>query len=405
MMGHARHRGRVVVVGASAAGLSAVETLRKDGYAGELTVVGAETRRPYQRPPLSKQVLAGTWTEDRTFLRTESEISGLDASWKLGVSAISLDPPNRQVHLSDSSVVEYDGLVIATGVSPRRLAAGHELTGVHVMRTIDDTRAIRDELTAGRRLVIVGAGFLGCEVAAVARKAGMRVSLVDPLPGPMVRQLGTDLAGHVAALHKARGTHLRFGIGVSAVHGSGGRVAEVELTDGTTLDTDVVLVAIGSTPNTDWLTESGLSLTNGVDGDQFCRAAPDIVAAGDVASWHHSGFRRRMRVEHQTNALEQGAAAARSLLEADPEPFAPIPFFWSDQYDVKIQVYGAPHDLATTSIVRGDPSEGRFAVAYRHEGRLTAVLTWNLPREAIGLREELVTELAASERAVVRNNL
>ena len=397
MMERITQRSRIVVVGASAAGLSTVETLRREGFQGAITIVGAEAHLPYKRPPLSKQVLAGSWAESRAFLRNETEIEALNASWRLGVSAVSLDRVNRHVDLSDGSTVGYDGLVIATGVSPRRLATGHELAGVHVLRTLDDARAIGSELAAGRRLVIVGAGFLGCEVAAVARKAELHVDLIDPLPAPMVRQLGADVASHVSALHGANGVTTHFGAGVAALHGHDGRVSQVELTDGSTLGADLVLIAIGSTANTEWLTRSGLSLADGVDCDAFCRAATNIVAAGDVASWHHRGFGRRMRLEHQTNALEQGAAAARALLHRDAEPFVPIPFFWSDQYDVKIQAYGAPHESATTSIVRGDPAAGRFALTYRDQGRLVAVLTWNMPREAIGLREELVAEMTTAE--------
>ncbi|MEQ3549750.1 FAD/NAD(P)-binding oxidoreductase [Pseudonocardia nematodicida] len=392
-MRRAGRRGRIAVLGASAAGLAAAETLRTQGFDDELVIVGAEPHLPYKRPPLSKQVLDGRWAADRAFLRTAAEIEELDASWSLGVRAVGLDPAARRVTLSDRSVVEYDGLVIATGVSPRRLAHGHDLAGVQVLRTLEDAQAVGRELVAGRRLVIVGAGFLGCEVAAVARRSDVHVTLVDPLPAPMIRQLGSDIARHVAALHTSHGTEVRTGVGVRALTGVDGRVTTVELTDGSVLAADAVLVAIGSTPNVGWLAGSGLSLTDGVDCDARCRAGTDIVAAGDVASWEHPGFGRRMRVEHQTNALEQGAAAARSLLGTEAEDFAPVPFFWSDQYDVKLQVYGAPHESATKRIVRGDPAEGRFAATYQHDGRLVAVLTWNMPREALGLREQLVAEM------------
>lgn len=393
-MRQADRRGRIVVVGASTAGLAAAETLRQEGFDGELTIVGEEPHLPYRRPPLSKQVLAGSWDEDRAFVRSTPEIDRLDASWTLGVRAVALDPTSCRVSLSDHSRLPYEGLVIATGVAPRRLPGAHDLDGVHVLRTLGDTRLLRPELVAGRRLVVVGAGFLGCEVAAVARRTDVHVTVVDPLPAPMIRQLGAIVAGHVAALHREHGVDVRSGVGVHRLGGRDGRVTAVELTDGSTLPADVVLVAVGSTPATQWLAGSGLSLDDGVDCDAYCRATPDIVAAGDVASWHHADYGRRMRLEHQTNALEQGAAAARSLLHVDAEPFTPVPFFWSDQYDVKLQVYGAPHHEATTEVVRGDPADGRFAMTYRLAGRLVAVLTWNMPREALGLRAELVDELA-----------
>jgi len=399
MMQANRHLEKITIVGASTAGLSAAETLRREGFTGPLTLIGSETLPPYKRPPLSKQVLAGDWNEERAHLRKEEELKALGASWLLGASASSLDRSNRRVLLSDGSTVDYDGLIVATGVTPRRLSRSDDLSGVHLLRTVDDARRMRGEFGAGRRLVIVGAGFLGCEVAAVARRLGMEVSLVDPLSAPMILQLGPTVASEVESLHVQHGTRIYAGVGVASLHGDGGRLSEVRLTDGTTLPADLALVAIGSTPNVDWLHDTGLSLENGLDCDAYCRAAPDIVAAGDVASWEHTLFRRRVRLEHQTNALEQGTAAAQALLGLATEPFAPIPYFWSDQYDTKIQVYGIPHERAVTSVVRGEPGAGRFAATYHLDGRLVAVLTWNMPREVLGLREELLDSLTEQQNA------
>lgn len=397
MMQASRHPEKITIVGASTAGLSAAETLRREGFTGSLTLVGSEVHPPYKRPPLSKQILAGDWSEDRAHLRKEDDLKALGADWRLGTAASSLDRDNRRVLLTDGSAVDYEGLVVATGVSPRHLRTSGELSGVHLLRTLDDARQMRSQFLAGRRLVIVGAGFLGCEVAAVARRLGMDVSLVDPLRAPMVRQLGPTVAGEVESLHARNGTRLHVGVGVDALHGIDGRLSEVVLTDGTTLPADLALVAIGSTPNVDWLRDTGLSLENGLDCDAYCRAAPEIVAAGDVASWDHPLLGRRIRLEHQTNALEQGAAAARALLGVATEPFAPIPYFWSDQYDAKIQVYGMPHEQAVTSVVRGESGSGRFAAKYHLDGRLIAVLTWNMPREALGLREELHSSLTEQQ--------
>jgi 3-phenylpropionate/trans-cinnamate dioxygenase ferredoxin reductase component len=382
---------RVVVVGASAAGLAAAETLRSEGFEGNLTIVGAEPHLPYDRPPLSKQVLDGRWSRERAFLRPLTVLSSLGAHWLLGTPARLLDRARRRLLLADGTELPYDGLVIATGVSARRLP-GDDLAGVHVLRTLDDALAVRSELSAGNRMAIVGAGFLGCEVAAVARQLGLAVSLVDPLPGPMFRQLGPDVAACVAELHYHNGVSLRCGVGVERFAARRGRVTGLVLTDGSELDIDIVLVAVGSAPNTGWLDGSGLSLTDGVDCDEYCRAADRIVAAGDVASWRHVGLGKRIRVEHRTNAIEQGAAAARALLGIAISPFTPVPFFWSDQYDVKIQVHGVLDPSAEAVVVRGDPATGHFGLIYRQDKRSVAVLAWNMPRAALELREQLVAQ-------------
>jgi NADPH-dependent 2,4-dienoyl-CoA reductase/sulfur reductase-like enzyme len=288
--------------------------------------------------------------------------------------------------------VSFDGLVVATGVSPRRLAVGRGLDGVHVLKTLDDAIAIRSALTRSRRLVVVGAGFLGSEVAASAALAGLDVTLVDPLPVPMVRQLGPGVGAMVGEQHRKHGVTLRLGAGVHELAGDDGRVTGVVLDDGERIDADLVLMAIGSTPNVSWLENSGLAIGNGIECDEFCLAAPGIAAAGDAASWYHRGFSRRLRIEHRTNATEQGAAAARALL-GFRKPFEPVPYFWTDQYNVKIQVHGLAAGCTEWTVVRGNPREGRFAVAFRRDGRLQAILTWNMPRAAIELRAEIAAEL------------
>ncbi len=375
----------VVVVGASAAGLTAAEALRREGYAGKLTMIGAEKHFPYDRPPLSKQVLAGTWEADRVTLRQDDALSTLDAEWLLGTEATGLDVAARSVRLADGRVLDYDGLVIATGVTPRQLPFGHELAGVHTLRTRDDSLRLRADLVPGRNLVIVGAGFLGAETAAVARELGLTVTLVDPLPAPMIRQFGAEIGGALADLHAEHGVRLELNAGVAGLSGVGGRVSGVALTDGRTLPADVVLVAIGAVPNTGWLADTGLSLGNGVDCDEQCQAAPGIVAAGDVASWVHPDLGTRIRVEHRMNATEQGIAAANTLL-GNGKPFAPIPYFWTDQYDVKIQAYGTFPPDTELSIVDGSPSEGKFTAEYRRGDRIFGVLGWNMPKQTRALR-------------------
>ncbi|GAA0643493.1 FAD-dependent oxidoreductase [Kutzneria viridogrisea] len=376
----------VVVVGASAAGLTAAEALRREGYDGRITMIGAEQRLPYDRPPLSKQVLAGTWEPERTALRREDAL--VEADWLLGTPAAGLDVAARTVRLADGTAIGYDGLVIATGVTPRRLPFGHDLAGVHVLRSMDDALALRKDLLAASSVVVVGAGFLGAETAAVARQMGLAVTLVDPLPAPMIRQFGAKIGGLVAKLHADNGVTVRTGVGVSGLVGLGDQVVAVDLADGSSLPAEVVLVAIGSEPATGWLADSGLSLGNGVDCDSLCRAAPGVVAAGDVASWTHPELGVRLRVEHRMNATEQGMAAAKTLL-GKGEPFAPVPYFWTDQYEVKIQAYGMFPEDSVPTVVVGDPAEGSFAAEYHQHGRVVGVLGWNLPRETRKLRARI----------------
>ncbi|WP_433356286.1 NAD(P)/FAD-dependent oxidoreductase [Microtetraspora malaysiensis] len=388
---------RIVIVGASVAGLTAAETLRRHGFTGPLTLVGQERRPPYDRPPLSKQILRGTWGPDRVALRHHDALTTLGANWLLGVTAVALDTGARKVSLSDGSVLAYDGLVIATGAGPRRLPAGHELNGVHVLRTLDDALMLRAGLLAADSVAVVGAGFLGSEVAVVARELGRNVTLVDPLPAPMIRQFGDHVARRCAELHARHGVHLRCGTAVTALTGRGGRVTGVDLDDGVHVPADLVLVAIGATPAVGWLADSGLTLNDGVECDHKCQAAPGVVAAGDLASWHHPHL-GRLRVEHRMNATEQGTTAAETLLGADTS-FAPVPYFWTDQYDVRIQAYGLTSSNAQFQIVTDDPATGRFAALYGTDGRVIGAVTWNLPRQARLLRR-FVTERTAWRHAI-----
>jgi NADPH-dependent 2,4-dienoyl-CoA reductase/sulfur reductase-like enzyme len=379
---------RIVIVGASAAGLTVAETLRGRGYDGALTLIGAESHAPYDRPPLSKQVLAGAWEPEKLALRNDRALGQLGADLLLGRVAIGLDTLDRRVLLADGNAVGYDALVIATGVVPRKLPEA-DLAGVHVLRTLDDALAIRSSLLELPKIVIVGAGFLGAEVAAVARRMRLDVTMVDPLPVPMQRQFGNRVGALIARMHIDHGVRLRLGTGLSRFIKGGTRVAAVELADGSRIDADLVLVAVGATPATEWLAGSGLSLADGVDCDSRCQAAPAIFAAGDVASWYNPHFDTRMRLEHRMNATEQGIAVARNLL-GDDLAFAPVPYFWTDQYDTKIQAYGCFPRNADVQIVSGDPLERRFVAAYGQGGTVTGVLGWNSPREVRTLRQLVV---------------
>ncbi|GAA1932576.1 NAD(P)/FAD-dependent oxidoreductase [Streptantibioticus ferralitis] len=379
---------RIVIVGASAAGLTAAETLRRRGYGADLTLIGADPRPPYDRPPLSKQILTGSWPAERIALRSPQELARLEADLRLGRSATALDVAGRRVRLSDGESIGFDGLLIATGVAPRRLPDS-DLAGVHVLRTLDDALALRAALLAGSRVVVVGGGFLGTEVAAAARTMGLQVTVVEPEPVPVRRPFGDRIGALVADLHRHHGTRLRCGVPVHRLRDTGGRVTGVELSDGTTLPADVIVLAVGSAPATGWLTGSGLSLSNGVVCDALCQAAPGIYAAGDVASWHNPRFGTRMRLEHRMNATEQAMAASGNLL-GDAVPFAPVPYFWTDQYDTRIQAYGIFPPGAEPRIVHGDPSNGHFVAAYGHDGVVAGVLGWNSPRETRTLRRLVV---------------
>lgn len=382
---------QVVVVGASAAGLTTAETLRKRGYDGDITLVGQEPHLPYDRPPLSKQVLAGTWAPERVRLRDAGKLDELGATLLLGQRATGLDVAARRVSLAGGGVLGYDALVIATGVRPRDLP-GIAMAGVHRLRTLDDALALRAGLLDGPEVVVVGAGFLGAEVAAAARGMGLAVTLVDPLPVPMQRQFGHRVGRLIGELHRAHGTQVRCGTGVARFVGSGGRVVGVELADGAVLAADLVVVAVGSTPATAWLTGSGLSVGDGVECDENCRAAPGVHAAGDVASWHNPQFGVRMRLEHRMNATEQGMAVAAAVL-GEGRPFAPVPYFWTDQYDARIQAYGIFPEGARLHVLDGDLGERRFVAAYLQDDVVVGVLGWNHPRR---LREarRLVAERA-----------
>ncbi|MFM9596302.1 NAD(P)/FAD-dependent oxidoreductase [Streptomyces scabiei] len=366
---------RIVVVGASAAGLAAAETLRREGYDGTLTLVGDEPHAPYDRPPLSKQLLAARWESDRLALRTPAHLDGLGLDLRLGTAATGLDPEGRRVRLADGDALPYDALVIATGVRPRRLPG----EGAHVLRTLDDALTLRERLAPGTRLVVVGAGFLGAEAAAVARGLGVQVTLLEPAPVPLAHAVGGEVGAVLSRAHLDHGVDLRTGVTVTEVTGDG-----VRLADGTTVEADEVLVAIGSLPNTEWLAGSGLPVGDGVLCDRYCEAAPHVYAAGDVARWHNPLFGTSMRVEHRTNAAEQGMAVARNLLApAERRPFAPVPYFWSDQYDLKIQAYGVLRGHDEVAVVEGDLAGRRFVALYRAGERVTGVLAAGMPPRTV----------------------
>jgi 3-phenylpropionate/trans-cinnamate dioxygenase ferredoxin reductase subunit len=382
--------GHIVVVGASLAGLRGIEALRRDGYDGAITLVGAEPHLPYDRPPLSKQVLAGTLEPDQIALRREP-IEDLELDLRLGRRAVSLDATAREIELDDGERIAWDGLLIASGATPRRLPGTPALQGIRVLRTLDDALAIRRALEKGPRVLVVGAGFIGAEVAATCRSQGHAVTVVEPLAAPMLRALGPEIAAVAADLHRDHGVDLRCGVGVEALEGAG-RVERARLSDGSVIETDLVVVGIGVTPEVGWLEGSGLELRDGVVCDATCATSvPGMTAAGDVARWPHPLFGEEMRIEHWTHAIEMGEAAARRLL-ATPEaaePFAPVPYVWTDQYDRKLQMAGriAQNDLM--EIIQGSLEERRFVAVFGRKGRLTGALAMNRPAAVIRLKQRI----------------
>jgi NADPH-dependent 2,4-dienoyl-CoA reductase/sulfur reductase-like enzyme len=395
--------GSVVIAGASLAGMHAAHTLRNDGYDGRITVIDADANTPYDKPPLSKHVLAGTWDVDRITLPAAKE--DLDLEYLLGRRAMGLDLADRFVRLDGGDRVGYDGLVIATGASARWLPGAPMLEGVHVLRTLDDCLALRDDLDdLPERVVVVGAGFIGAEVAATCRNRGLEVTLLEGLDVPLERALGREMGMVMAELHRYHDVDLRLGVGVDGLEGTD-RVEGVRLSDGTVIPATVVVVGIGVTPNTGWLTGSGLNIDDGVVTDETLVAAPGVVAAGDIARWPSARYGGLLRVEHWETAIQMGEAAAKRLLAehhgTEPELFDPVPWFWSDQYDRKIQLAGRSGADDDVEVVIGSTDEHRFVALYGREGRVVGVLGMNRPRHVMQLRS-LVEEPTSWEDGLAR---
>jgi NADPH-dependent 2,4-dienoyl-CoA reductase/sulfur reductase-like enzyme len=381
---------RIVIVGASLAGLRAAEALRDRGFDGELTLIGDEPHRPYDRPPLSKQVLQGAWEPEQTFFRKKDGYDALALDMRLGVRAVSVDLRARRVALADGTFADYDRLIIATGARVRTLSAIAPRAGLLALRGLDDAIVLRRAMMDAPRVAIVGAGFIGLEVAASCRARGLPVTVIEAIPVPLSPILGPTFGDMVAAMHRDHGVDLRTGVVVTDVLGES-RVAGVALSDGSRIDADIVVVGIGVTPNTEWLERSGLTIDNGIVCNGSGEAAPDVYAAGDVARvanrWHDDS----PRIEHWTNAVEQAVHAAENAL-AGPEAstsFSSVPYFWSDQYDRRIQFIGGgpPHDEIV--IVDGSLADRRLTALYRRGDRLVACLALNQPRALLKYRKLL----------------
>jgi 3-phenylpropionate/trans-cinnamate dioxygenase ferredoxin reductase subunit len=376
---------RVVVVGASIAGLRAAEAVRKAGFTGDVVVIGDEPHMPYNRPPLSKEALAGTMDPARLIFRVPKVAQDVD--WRLGTTVAAADLTARTVTLTDGSTLDWSGLVIASGLRPRMLPLPGPESGRHVMRTIEDMDNLRTVLRPGTRLVIIGAGFVGCEVAATARTLGAEVDVVAPEAVPVERPLRAAVGDVLRQRHETEG--VRFHLGTVPVEYLGtDRVDAVRLRDGSTLPADFVVEAVGCTPNIDWLAGNGLDLTNGVLCDNQLRVPdrPNVVACGDVARFPNPLFDDvPRRVEHWTmandTARKAGATLGRHLVGEAPDetPFAPVPTFWSDQYDLRLQSFGSV-ELGgdDVRVLEQDPAGG-IVVGYHRTGDLVGVVVIDLP--------------------------
>ena len=391
---------RIVVAGVSLAGLRTIEALRDGGHEGEIIALSGETEMPYDRPPLSKKFLKGEWGEDRLSLR-RSGFEDLDVDWRLGSSAVALDPAARELQLENGERLAYGGLVLATGSRPRALPGAPSLDGVHMLRSLADARALRAELLPGARLVVIGAGFIGMEVAASAREIGLEVTVLEALPSVLLRGLGTELGSWVSERFISRGVHVRCGVGVKSLLGES-RIRGVELSDGTQVDADVVVVGIGVSPVCDWLENSGLALQDGV----VCDATggtnlPEVVAVGDVARWYNPAYGEALRYEHWTSAVEQSGVAAKRLLhgEAGASPLSQVPYVWTDLFDLRLAMVGELKGSDQMCVGQGSLDEDRFLALFGREGRLCGAVALRRPRPLNACRA-LIEEGVSLDEAV-----
>jgi len=396
----------IVIVGAALAGLRAAQAMRRAGHDGEIVVVGEESHLPYTRPPLSKELLAGAQEP------ADAQLPGcdLDVTWRLGTKATGLEPARHELALDDGDTLRYDKLLIATGARARTWPGDPvELDGLHMLRGLDDALALRAALADKPRLAVVGAGFIGCEVAATARKLGVDVTLIDIAERP-VTPLGAAVGEFCARMHRDHGVDLRLGVGVEGFEGNG-RIEAVRLADGSRIEADVAIVALGAVPNTDWLIESGLELQPGVvcGPTLAARDAEDVYAAGDAAAWPHpmadGGV---IRIEHWTNAAEQGAAAGRNMI-GEPVPYEAVPYFWTDQYDVKLQAIGLPARAETTVPLEATPDGAKWVWAGVNGGRVVSIVGCNAMRRLAFYRgqvaqrppiDDLLAAVAKDEKAL-----
>ncbi len=384
--------GGIVIVGGGLAAARTAEQLRRSEYSGPITIVSDEDHLPYDRPPLSKEVLRSE-TDDVT-LKPAEFYEENDITVLLGAAARSVDTDGKTVTLADGRVLEYDELVIATGLVPKTIPSFPDLEGIRVLRSFDESLAIRKQAGSARHAVVVGAGFIGCEVAASLRGLGVDVVLVEPQPSPLASVLGEQIGSLVARLHRAEGVDVRCGVGVAEVRGAD-HVEKVVLNDGTELDADLVVVGIGSRPATSWLEGSGIELDNGVVCDAVGRSsAPHVWALGDVASWRNT-VGHQVRVEHWSNVADQARVLVPSMIGEEPPATVSVPYFWSDQYDVKIQCLGEPQADDIVHVVEDDGR--KFLAFFERDGVVTGVVGGGMPGKVMKSRNKIAHGAPISE--------
>ena len=371
----------IVIIGAGQGGGCAAAALRQHGYAGRVTIVGDELHPPYERPPLSKQVLTGEREPGSTHLFARSAYDEQNIELRLGERVEALDRTSQRLRLGDGADLAYDRLIIATGARPRRLALpGSDLAGVFYLRGIDDALAIRAAMARGMRVAIVGGGYIGLEVAAAAVKRGCRATILEAQERCLGRVLAPEIASYIEQAHDRHGVDLRTGVGITAFDGTGGQVRRVLCADEAVIDVDVVVVGIGIVPNIELAAAAGLAVDNGIVVDEYGRTSDAAVrAAGDVTNHPNPISGRRLRLESWQNAQNQAAAVARALC-GEPAPYAEVPWFWSDQYDINLQSVGVA-ERWDRLIVRGDMAGGAFSAFYLNNGKLVAANAINSARD------------------------
>lgn len=366
-----------VIVGASMAGAKAAETLRLEGFEGRVLLVGEEVLRPYQRPPLSKEYLRGEVGDEKVFLHDASFYDDQGIELRLGTRVGAVDVKSREIVLGSDERVGYDALLIATGAAPRPLPVpGSDLGGIHYLRNLGDADLLRDAIQSGGRVVVIGGGWIGCEVAASARQLGADVAMVEGGQYPLQRVLGTGLGRFYRDIHAEQGVELHLGVAVESLRGES-TVREVCLSDGESLAADVVVVGVGVSPRIELAEAAGLTLDNGIVTDEYlATSAPGVFAAGDVSNAWHPLLDRRIRLEHWSSALNQGPVAAKNMLGIST-PYTRIPYFFSDQYEIGMEYTGLG-DVSDEMVFRGDPDSREFVAFWMRDGRVAAGMNVNV---------------------------
>lgn len=394
----------IAVVGASLAGLHVVQHVRRLGFEGRLTLIGEEAHLPYDRPPLSKKILLGEATLDDIMLRAQPwDLLNLDL--RLGVRATALDAKTKTLTLSSGETLTPDAIFLCTGVRARPLPHIPARKGIHTLRTLEDAQAIGHLLDQNERVVVAGGGFIGAEVAAVAKQRGLEVTLVEPSETLMVRGIGPRWGAYMERVHREQGVDVRTGVGITSVDGEDALEA-VTLTDGTRIETSLMVVGIGGIPNTEWLEGSGLTLQDGVVVDAYCETEfPRIFAVGDVARFFHEGYGEHARIEHWTNAVEMAKAAAQNLLQAEKQVFVTTPLVWSDQFHLKLQTAGRFHPDDEELVTMGSEEEGEFLVLRGRDGVLTGALSVNRASMLVRMKMLIAKGAALADAAAMAQRM